>query len=203
MCRILLRQRDQHPPFSQSRAGDRSGFTEVEVNMGAWEDFHQDWRVYCLLQSVTEPEPPDGSPRERARASRSGGPLISVGQVTGHLGRELLDAVRIHALVLGIVIDSAHADVAVMPARPSLGRSPRRSALDPLQARRSMPGPPKRNSCNSTNGFSAPACGASRASTKRRSPAVSSTSGLPTSRSNRRLPSTDPHPDPSHPGSLE
>jgi hypothetical protein len=115
MCRILLRQRDQHPPFSQSRAGDRSGFSEVEVNMGAWEDFHQDWRVYCLLQSVTEPEPPDDSPRERARASRSGGPLISVGQVTGHLGRELLDAVRIHALVLGIVIDSAHADIAVLP----------------------------------------------------------------------------------------
>ena len=83
--------------------------------MGAWEDFHQDWRVYCLLQSVTEPAAPGGSPREPACASERGGPPIGVAQVTGYLGRELLEAVRTHALALGIVIDSAHADVAVIP----------------------------------------------------------------------------------------
>ena len=83
--------------------------------MGAWEDFHQDWRVYCLLQSVAEPAAPDSSPREPTCAPERGGPQIGVAQVTGYLGRELLDAVRVHACALGIVIESAHADVAVIP----------------------------------------------------------------------------------------
>ncbi len=43
-------------PFPLSLASHGFGCMEVNHSMGVWEGFLDDWRVYCLLESVTASE---------------------------------------------------------------------------------------------------------------------------------------------------
>jgi hypothetical protein len=83
--------------------------------MGEWEDFHEALQVFRLLQTVAEPVVSGGAVRMSRNMPDRERQLVNADFVVGHLARELQDAVRVQAFVLGIELDSVQADVSVLP----------------------------------------------------------------------------------------
>ena len=84
--------------------------------MGAWEDFHQDWRVHCLLRPgpATTPDVFTASVTAHERAGLADRRCRSRLDIV-HLRRELLDAVRVHALRARYRHRTAQAEMHVIP----------------------------------------------------------------------------------------
>lgn len=96
------------------RAGEGSGSLEIDIRTNEWNAFYEDWRVHQLLlpgMTATQTCPQ----AERPHPPVASAPVLKIDWVKNHLRRELLDAVRVHAIALGIDIDALQAEVTVLP----------------------------------------------------------------------------------------